>query len=156
MIRLSSSLTALLLIALLAGCATPVRKLHPHELTSLPKTEGFYGGKILLPPPWLYQGSSDRHHRFLYTYTKGCGVYQIRIWVRRDELDVPFAMPANDMPANGIEVVLILDSATGRYGFAKPTPPNHFGSEWLLFKPEPEWTDAPPPSDGELRVRSLP
>ncbi len=160
MIRPPIALAALLALALLAGCATPVRKLHVHELPRLPKTEGFYGGKMLtIPPEWVYQGTSDRYHRFLYTYTRGNLIHQIRVWVPKDELDVPFAVALKDAPAGGIRVVPIPDSATGGYIFAKappPSPPNQAEPEWLRFNPAPKWSDAPPPAEGELRIRAMP
>lgn len=157
MIRLRLTLISVAMLALFTGCATPVRKMHPHELRKLPKTEGYYGGKMLhVPPEWVYQGTSDRYHRFLYTYTRGNLIHQIRVWVPKDELDVAFALPLKQAPAGGIRVVPIPDSATGGYIFAKSPPPPANDPDWQPFGSMRGWLDEPPTTDNELRVRALP
>ena len=143
----------ILLMLLSAACGTSVRKLHPTDLPHLPKTEGFYGGKMLLPPEWVYAGSSARYHRFLYTYTRGNRFYQIRVWVKKSYMDLPFAKPLEDMPRGGIEVILVYDEVTGRNRFAKVIPPNPKDSSWMNFRAEPEWI--PPAPLEPLPVRSF-
>lgn len=117
---------------LLGGCATPQRILTPADLPKVPRSEGFYGGKLYPSAPWLYQGSTAKYHHFYYTYNHGNRLHSLRILISKSDLALPFEQATDTLPPNGIEVVLIFEEGHG-YGFSKPVKANPADSRWLQF-----------------------
>jgi hypothetical protein len=123
-----------LLTLIAGGCATPLRKLKPADLPSLPKSEGFYGGKMLhASTPWIYEGSTAKYHHFRYTYTRGNLMHSLRILVAKTDLRLSFEQPRETVPERGIKVELAWDDARFGYTFIKPITANPQASDWQGF-----------------------
>ncbi len=129
-------LLAALLITL-GGCATPMRKLKPADLPHLPKSEGFYGGKVHARTPWLYEGSTARYHHFHYSYTRGNLIHPIRVLIAKADMRLAFEQPTDSIPERGIEVELVWADLQSGYSFIKPIAPGPAESRWLEFPHAP-------------------
>lgn len=135
----------LLLGLSLVGCATPMRKIKPDDIPRLPKSEGFYGGKIHpLSTPWRYQGSTAKYHHFYYSYNRGNLLYGLHILIARNDLALPFEQPKGSLPSGSVEVDVIYAGNPPGFTFARPLHRNPADEQWLQF-------DQPPPTfDGKL------
>ena len=129
-------LLAALLITL-GGCATPMRKLKPADLANLPKSEGFYGGKMYARTPWIYEGSTTKYHHFHYTYTRGNLMHSVRVLIAVADMRLDFEQPRSNVPEHGIEVDLAWDESRFGYTFIKLIVPNPSGSRWQEFPQTP-------------------
>jgi hypothetical protein len=138
--HLSSGLLAILLL-LIAGCFTPVRKSHLADLADLPRSKGFYGGSLLLGPPWLYFGSDARYHYFQYVYTRENLAHMRRLKIPRGELSLSFEHPFQSYEARGTEVVPIVEFGTV-LGFVRNPALTPKDEEW-------KWRVAPLPTFDE-------
>jgi hypothetical protein len=123
----------LLLTVLLAGCATPMRKLQPSDLPRLPKSTGFYGGSIYPVTPWIYEGSTARYHHFRYTYTRDNFIHSLRILIAKADMSLAFEKPMDAIPERGIQVELAWDESTFSYTFLKPVTPDPKDAPWQSF-----------------------
>ena len=98
-------LSLLAVVAVIAGCATPVRRSHLEELANLPHPKGAYVGSMIPGPPWLYFGSDARYHYFRYTYTGRISVHARNLKIPRAELTLNFEHPFQSYKTPGTEVV---------------------------------------------------
>ena len=114
---------ALALTAFLCGCGTPVRHLHRADLYRLPQSKGVYGGSIGPQHDWVYLGSDDRDHHFLYTYTRDNRYYQRRILVPKKELALSFETPLAEAGHRRHIDVYPLIRFQEIYGFVRLVPP---------------------------------
>jgi hypothetical protein len=127
--HLPSGLLAVFFL-LFVGCATPVRKNHLADLANLPRSKGFYGGSLLIGPPWLYFGSDARYHYFRYLYTRDNLAYTRRVKIPRGELSLSFEHPFTSFEARGTEVVPICHLGTVISGFVRNPSFSSKDEEW--------------------------
>jgi hypothetical protein len=145
----------LLLGLVVAGCGTPTRRVSLQSLASLPRSEGVYGGKFLLPPPWQYLGSDEKRHHFLYTYTRGNLAHSVRLLIPKRELELAFAMPlsANARPV----AVEPLHADTGQVrGFILTIHTKPAEWPWMNDYPPPSFDDSARIEAGRVRAAEQP
>lgn len=130
-----------ILLFLLAGCFTPVRKSHLADLAKLPRSHGVYGGSILPGPTWLYFGSDARYHYFRYFYTRDNFAHIRRLKIPRGELSLSFEQPFQSYETKGTEVVPIVEFGTV-WSFVRNPALTPKDEEW-------KWRAAPLPTFDE-------
>lgn len=122
-------------IAALAGCGSPARKTALRDLAHLPRSEGVYGGKLLLGAPWLYFGSDERFHYLRYTFTRGNTAHQRRLKIPRSDVRLPFETPFTSYDSPGVELVPHYGIGSGIYGFSKALTARPEDADWTRHVP---------------------
>lgn len=145
----------LLVGLVVAGCGTPTRRVSLQSLAFLPRSEGAYGGKLLLPPPWQYLGTDAKRHHFLYTYTRDNIAHSIRLLISRMELELSYAMPLS-ADARPIAVEPLWNETGQVRGFivAIHTKPDTW--PWMHDHPPPSFDDSARIEAGEVRAVTSP